>query len=172
MVVFSSLRTPTAWFESLALIGALVMCAGAIGARGRPESFLGVVGVIGVLAAEPVAALVRRGTQAYPVLLITVHAGVVIAASRIAGRYGDASILTVVAGALAVATVVLIVLPPTPATPGTQRRPHQPMTGASRTPCCSASQEPSQRCGRRQELHGFLCSACVAAQIQAAFAAS
>ena len=111
MVVFAPLRTPTAWFESLALIGALVMCTGAIGARGRPESFLGVVGAIGVLAAEPVAALVRRGTQAYPVLLITVHAGVVITVSRIAGRYGDASILTVVAGALAVATVVLIVLP-------------------------------------------------------------
>ena len=111
MVVFAPLRTPTAWFESLALIGALVMCTGAIGARGRPESFLGVVGVIGVLAAEPVAALVRRGTQAYPVLLITVHAGVVITVSRIAGRYGDASILTVAAGALAVATVVLIVLP-------------------------------------------------------------
>lgn len=111
MVVFAPLRTPTAWFESLALIGALVMCTGAIGARGRPESFLGVVGVIGVLAAEPVAALVWRGTQAYPVLLITVHAGVVITVSRIAGRYGDASILTVAAGALAVATVVLIVLP-------------------------------------------------------------
>jgi hypothetical protein len=36
---------------------------------------------------------------------------VVIAASRIAGRYGDVSILTVVAGALAVATALLIVLP-------------------------------------------------------------
>ena len=111
MIVFPPIRRTAVSFESLALVGALVVCAGAVGARGRPAAFIGVVGALGVLLAEPVAGLIRRGTRAHPAVLVVIHAGAVIVASRIAGVRESGSAIPIVIGVIAGAAVLLVILP-------------------------------------------------------------
>jgi hypothetical protein len=110
-MVFTPLRKMTVSFEALALIGALVVSAGAVGTRGRPAAFIGVVGALGVLLAEPLAGLVRRRTHAHAVVLITIHAVVVVVASRVAGTREAGEAVAIVAAVLAAAVILLAVVP-------------------------------------------------------------
>lgn len=110
-LAFPSLRQTPVSFESLLMIGTLVMASGAVGARGRVESFVGVVGAIGVLVGEPIAGAVRRNTRSYAAVLVVVHAAAVVISSRIAGEYGPLSLTATVLVTLAATTVVLSIAP-------------------------------------------------------------
>ena len=94
--------------QSIALLSTLLITAGALGARGRPSAFIGVVGALGVLLVEPVAARLRPTTRSYALLLIIVHIPVVLVASRIAGRRDVGAALLVTSAALLVSLVVLV----------------------------------------------------------------
>lgn len=111
-VAFGRLRRSAASFETLVVIGTLVMSSGAVGARGRVESFIGVLGAIGVLVAEPIASWIRRGTRSFAVVLVAVHAAAVFVSSRIAGEYGSLSLTAAVALTLGAAVVVVLTIAP------------------------------------------------------------
>jgi len=110
-LVLAPLRRTSVWFGSLATVGALVMWAGAVGARGRPASYVAVIGALGVLVAEPVAARVRPGTDSHPVVQVMVHAVAVLVVSRVASERSVGSALVIVAIAWLAAIIALSALP-------------------------------------------------------------
>lgn len=111
MLAFESLRRSPVGLEVLVVLATLLVSSGAVGARGRPESFVGVIGALGVLVGEPIAATVRRGTRAHAAVLVVVHGAAVVVSSRLAGRYGPWSLTTTVAVTLAATTLLLTIAP-------------------------------------------------------------
>lgn len=95
----------------VATLAALVVAAAAMGARGRPSSFVGVLGALSLLAIEPLVARVRGGKSVHPIVLVLLHAGVVLVSSRFADRFGDWGDTTVIAAVVGAAALVLLVAP-------------------------------------------------------------
>lgn len=98
-------------WESLGAAAAMVVASGAIGARGDPVTFWGVVGSLAAFGAEPIARTVRRRTSARALVLIVVHLCVVAAASRLLPRADLAPPWITTLALLAGATVILVASP-------------------------------------------------------------
>lgn len=102
--------------RELGLVGAafaatVLLSSAAVDARGRPASFIGVVGALGVFLAEPVAQRLRRGRRAHGVVLLVVHAAVAITLGRLATDLDTRPLVAATAVAIGGATAVLAVSP-------------------------------------------------------------
>lgn len=96
----------------------LLMASAAVDARARPDAFIGVIGALGGLLAEPVAQRLRRNRPTHVVPLLVVHAACAITIGRLATDLDTGPLLAAAAIALGATTILLIISPRTPTPPG------------------------------------------------------
>ena len=95
---------------------AMLVWAGAVGARGRPASIVGLVACLGLLAATPVGEVLfpragtrleGRGRRSLILVMVTSHVLLVIAASRVVGKVSDPVLAAVIGAVVALAAVLV-----------------------------------------------------------------
>jgi hypothetical protein len=110
------LRVATLSRPGAAATVAMLVWAGAVGARGRPASIVGLVVCLGLLASTPAgdALFPRAGTrcrrwsrQSLILAMVTSHVLLVIAASRVVGKVSDPALAAVGGAVVAVGAVCI-----------------------------------------------------------------